>query len=435
MTVQRISKRNIGREDQRLWHGRRVDKDLQDEWLVRLNGLFCMDLVSICQGHSPRDARRGSRPHLNLRFKSEYGQNMESRSDLKRLRGIWGQHLPSGVCMEIQSRMIFRSEDSLRHDVLVRLWQRREGDDSMDAWFNNIIPAVEAADSDVAGQLGKEAVKQTETNGETDWVIRSVGNRPAMRTIISRDALESLGSRTLYYPCAGEDVATPLTMFAPYVNQFWFVDIDYFNRHHPADQVPKLVSHPDWKLEDVHIQGPVSACMESRKDHSTGRSYNWLEPCTRTEVYSFQGETIHIHRRRGFGYQSLFGPSTLPTDIGKLGVFFYRRDSFEGGTRQTWMSPRKCCVGGGKRTRILQDVLGKFADPALLVTDGSNQLRVGSTVYRTLSMFSQKGRPSLDRIRQGIGFDDPEGRHFQCVGHAGMGYGPTLAWQITRKGH
>lgn len=38
-------------EYQRLWNVRQVDLNLADEWLERLNGLRCFELISICEGH------------------------------------------------------------------------------------------------------------------------------------------------------------------------------------------------------------------------------------------------------------------------------------------------------------------------------------------------------------------------------------------------
>ncbi|HOT30476.1 MAG TPA: hypothetical protein PLU72_20045 [Candidatus Ozemobacteraceae bacterium] len=48
------------------WHGRLVDKALDERWLEALNHLSGMRLISICAGHSVRNGRRGSPAHVNM---------------------------------------------------------------------------------------------------------------------------------------------------------------------------------------------------------------------------------------------------------------------------------------------------------------------------------------------------------------------------------
>ena len=55
---------------ERLWREVCVDKNLQDDWLDRLNELETLNLVGICEGHSDRPPGTSGRfPQINLRLK------------------------------------------------------------------------------------------------------------------------------------------------------------------------------------------------------------------------------------------------------------------------------------------------------------------------------------------------------------------------------
>ena len=57
---------------QRRWRSYCVDRNLEDSWLEKLNSLFCLNLISICEGHQNSRAPRGVYPHINLRLKEQY---------------------------------------------------------------------------------------------------------------------------------------------------------------------------------------------------------------------------------------------------------------------------------------------------------------------------------------------------------------------------
>jgi hypothetical protein len=67
--MRRVSRKEC-REHERRWKDMCVDKNLEDEWLERLNGLKAFGLVGICEGHSEqRPGASGRYPHINLRLK------------------------------------------------------------------------------------------------------------------------------------------------------------------------------------------------------------------------------------------------------------------------------------------------------------------------------------------------------------------------------
>jgi len=67
MCPQTRTRRREPRPHERIWQDRCVDKNLKDEWLIRLNDLQAFDLISICGGH----IKPTRNPHINLRLKKE----------------------------------------------------------------------------------------------------------------------------------------------------------------------------------------------------------------------------------------------------------------------------------------------------------------------------------------------------------------------------
>ena len=240
-----------------------------------------------------------------------------------------------------------------------------------------------------------------------------------------------LGSRVLYYPMAGNDTHVALSLFAPFINEFWFVDIEYF-KNVPADLTEPLVNETGWNLLDVNIQGSSTYKRERRVAHNY--PYTWIEPCTRTERYMFGGEIVTIHRRRGFAYQSLFGPSTVPTNIPDLGIFFYRGDSRgDGGSNQMWMSNKKSAVGAPSTVRLLPKVIEKLASNALIVTDGSNNHAVKG-IYSHFSAYRENQENPMTSVQGTKPFQDEFGNNFECIGYINdRSWWPTFIWSVRKQ--
>ena len=243
--------------------------------------------------------------------------------------------------------------------------------------------------------------------------------------ILGREYLERVKDSVLYYPCSGNDLRVPIEMFSPYVTDFWFVDRGYFSSGHhdtrsyrydlPADRQPGVLVHDDrYQLLDTEIRGP---CNWSPRDPD-------IVPCVLSERYLHieSAREIRIHRRRGYGVSGF----RKEIEAGKLGVFFYRGDSQgEGGSGNLWLSGRR-----------IAEVCDKLIEGGLLVLDGSDGCRWRRTfekggVYK--EFFQRQHEVERDPallMASRRGFWDEAGRRFDCVGYAGMRYGPTMVWRL-----
>ncbi len=242
--------------------------------------------------------------------------------------------------------------------------------------------------------------------------------------ILEKDVLSEIKDTVLFYPSSGNDLITPVKIFSPFITEFWFVDKGYFvpgdqdTRFYgfdaPADkQAPLLGSNKEYKLVDTQLRGAASW---SRYDSD-------IEPCILTEIYLHHssGKHITIHRRRGYGF------SALRTEIKKLGVFFYRGDSWgEGGSGNLWLE-----------SGHVNEVCEKFNSTGLIVTDGSNYGRNRMCVYRKFTKYCSESKDILESPAELIEsmeqFQDSYGRKFKCVGYAGYRYGPTMIWQVKKR--
>ena len=84
MTLPRKTSRRRCRDHEREWNGFCVDKSLEDDWLVRLNGLETLGLISICEGHCNRRTEPAQTPpHIKLRLKELL---------LPGIAGRWDEH-------------------------------------------------------------------------------------------------------------------------------------------------------------------------------------------------------------------------------------------------------------------------------------------------------------------------------------------------------
>ena len=240
-------------------------------------------------------------------------------------------------------------------------------------------------------------------------------------------------------------MTAPIRLFAPYVTDFWFVDIAYFRTGRGLDQrlpsalaadiaPPVLEGRTEYELLDTTVIGPSVAQHETRQDSSQepARSYPYLEPCVRTDLYRHTptGKQFRVHRRRGYSYCAFNKVEFV------LGVFFYRGDSGEG-SNTPWLST----LGGPRPRSFIGEVLERLVDGGLLVTDGSRcgeycplgQVR-HSFPYAELARFREPGSPrGPETANLAHSITDPAGRRLDCVGYAGAAHsGPTLIWKVTK---
>jgi len=273
---------------------------------------------------------------------------------------------------------------------------------------------------------------------------------------IDDGVLENLTDSALFYPCSGNDLLTPIELFSPYVNDFWFVDKGYFSSGNqdtryfgldlPASQhEPLLENDSDYQLigkpiiegpEDCPRRYPFNfkllaeddfddqliekTVIEASEDYA--RYPRNIEPCTLTETYLHlpSQRTIRIHKRRGYGF------SMFKEEIESIGVFFYRGDSAgEGGSGDLWL----------QQEHII-DVCEKLINYGLIVLDGSD----GSTDKKSLHSnyhgfwkWRNTNFYSPEDIKLSCeSFSDRQRRQFSCVGYAGKRYGNTLMWQVSK---
>ena len=249
---------------------------------------------------------------------------------------------------------------------------------------------------------------------------------PNLLHLLKSSVLASISCRTLFYPCSGNDWELPLHLFAPEIDNFWFVDIGYFPRRSPESALRRQLLGGDlYEKLDCKVTLPDLPPEEWETDPR----YRGVPPYIRTETYrhlpSGKIVTVHWHRRRG--------PSALRKEIDRLGVFFYRGDSDDGGSGTIWLSAATQWVSK-KRKALIHEVLDKLVDGGLLVTDGSLGDDRESNPYRELhrAMSNRlRGRQAVQLVRP---FDDLLGNHFECIGFAGQYYfGPTLIWRVTKQ--
>ena len=246
------------------------------------------------------------------------------------------------------------------------------------------------------------------------------------KVILESSLLDAVKGATLFYPCSGMDLFTPVEIFSSHIDDFWLVDRGYFAPGHqdtrgsgydaPADeQPPVLKGKSDYEFIEKSIEGPPS--------------WNWhdrdIEPCLVTEKYLHRPTESHItvRRRRGYGYSAF----RKEKDISPLGVFFYRGDSMgEGGSGNIWFTKEH-----------LAEICYKLVDKGLIVTDSCGSIYrgiKGNWGCFDLGAYSRPDSMTPDYILEEAkkrSFSQV-GCQFNCVGYLGHWRGPTLVWQVKK---
>ncbi len=234
------------------------------------------------------------------------------------------------------------------------------------------------------------------------------------------ELLRTVPGRKLFYPCSGQDWVEPIAAFGAFMDQFLFVDINY-----DFDRVPRIQA-PGWIRERAEpVAGPL---RDARLYFEEGKlRYRDLTPAWLVETYGHRdsGRHIEVTRRRGYGQYALWD---LPE--ASLGVFFHRGDSGgEGGSNAWFLADHRLKHKPPQLGQLIRTLRGKLADPALIVSDGTN-----STIPE-LAESSWKGR----EFGPG-GRTSPKAQHFEAHGlrwdwvgrMRGDGYGPTWVWRVER---
>ncbi len=217
---------------------------------------------------------------------------------------------------------------------------------------------------------------------DTDWLANSCSR---------------LKSRRLFYPSAGPDISTPITSFMPYIDEFWFADINY-------DLTKPLLTQKDYQLNSKH-RSELSGTTLRRDEPFT------VEVSSESYTHLPTGRVFLANVCRGRGYDT-FRVAFKDTEK-LLSVFFYRGDSpgEGGGSGFRWL-----------RKPILKYVLAQLDPYAIIVSDGSHAMR-------KLSQFHRDDSVGAEAVSKSKSFNCRE-RHFECIGYLGERYGPTLVWSV-----
>ena len=143
---------------ERPWQDWAVDRNLDDQWLERLNNLEAFSLVSVCEGHLDVKLTSVKRcPCIILRPKEAYirpltihwyGLKEALAAEIER---IW-PGAETIVEFEIQHRLV-KNVDPLedREDIIMRITSVRKRDamtfpEWIDQWFRQTLLRIEAFD-------------------------------------------------------------------------------------------------------------------------------------------------------------------------------------------------------------------------------------------------------------------------------------------------
>lgn len=147
------------------WNGLCIDKNLEDDWLVRLNSLKCLRPISVCEGHF--DQKVGSArtfPHIKLRIQDPFLSGIASYWD--QLRPIISDGLhrlfnSEGTYLELELKFRFRwgrGRFPYRETLTVRVHNRHaRASEEMDTvtyeWFEQSVGRIEELDGIIGDHL------------------------------------------------------------------------------------------------------------------------------------------------------------------------------------------------------------------------------------------------------------------------------------------
>jgi len=143
---------------ERPWRDWAVDRNLDDQWLERLNNLETLNLVSICEGHidaRPTSARRSPRIALMLKkahMRPLTEQWYELKESLAReIERVWSNK-ETIIEFEIQHRLV-KDEEALAdiEGIIMRIASVRKRDMMIisvwiQKWFRKNISKIETFD-------------------------------------------------------------------------------------------------------------------------------------------------------------------------------------------------------------------------------------------------------------------------------------------------
>ena len=248
--------------------------------------------------------------------------------------------------------------------------------------------------------------------------------------------LGKIEDKILFYPFSGRDYHDPIALFRDYVSEFWFVDISY-NLSSDGCRGIYQDRFRDMKLLDQELVGPQDITQTEIIS-----SVQSIVPGYLKQKYIYMDKIITVIFRRDVDYHTLFGPSQYEIARDRLGIFFFRGTSDEGGSDHCWVySKKQNILDIEQPVWLVKKLVDALPDGGLIVTDGSNG-GIGNWVdpsneyypfCRFLSSRTSSTVTCDQAKRLSKRFTDNSGNKFTCIGHVGMRNGPTLIWQISKK--
>lgn len=244
---------------------------------------------------------------------------------------------------------------------------------------------------------------------------------------LSAEILGPIQGTQLFYPCSGDDLETPVKLFAPYITDFWFADVAYFDRIEDAyeQRCPTLTGLRKFVYLDREVG--LTTVFDAAHDPL----FQDIPPFVVTEWYEYlpTGTIITIHRCRRRG------PSAMRAHITNLGVFFYRGTNSESSSTN-WLYASRTHIQN-KRHQMTWELLQNLKDGGLIVADGSDG-KVACWIYKEspyqpFGLYTGDDHIQANAATHSNLFTDGFGHTFRCVGYAGERNGPTLVWQVKKR--
>lgn len=257
--------------------------------------------------------------------------------------------------------------------------------------------------------------------------------------IIDYEKLEHIKGTTLFYPCSGDDYLPPILLFAPIIDNFWFVDCNYFCSENLDVCQENEITKDAQKWGNILQKLKEFEYIESK---IIGKP-NWdlsnrdIEPCILTQTYLHKptNREIKLHFRRGYGYSAFDNEPLDP-----LGVFYYRGDGMgeDNSSSDMWLR-----IHSRDKDCRFSMVTRRLVEGGLLVTDGSNpdagkgngNLLRGSQRHSVLwDYVADEGFVDINAVlAENRSFRDVDNNKFDCIGFAGNRMGPTFIWQVDKN--
>ena len=248
--------------------------------------------------------------------------------------------------------------------------------------------------------------------------------------------LQKIKDKILYYPMSERDIRDPVQLFRDFVSEFWFIDVCYQFRL--PDRKQYMRGLRDMNFIGEEVRGPLNKrhkYIKKDNDHA----FIYVEPAFLVHKYIYKNREIKIIFRRDIDYTALFGPSPYEIAKNRLGIFFFRGTSNEGGSDHSWVYSREQRILDlDNPITLIDKLVSILPDGGLIVTDVSNSQPgredLGtSDEYRSFCQFTNSKLTCEEAFELAKPFTDHSGNKFASIGHAGQRNGPTLIWQIQKE--